>query len=193
MEKERGFKNAIILLLVVAVLGLSVAFALFESQLTVNGTAKVLSSGNNWNVNFSEVSADHGGYATSTAETSDDAKTTITFDCSISSSEDSCTLNGTIKNSGKINAKYKGYTLQLDSSSVNDGVTEVSNDDIKVTLTPPVGWVKDTKVLKNNDTGSFTLTVNPEDGITFNEGTSGDETYTITLTFDFEQADASAP
>ena len=146
------------------------------------------SSLHNWNVNFSEVSASKGGYATSSGSVADDASATITFDCELSSPDDSCTLNGTIKNSGKIRAKYKGYSLKVGETTETSGTT-VTNDDIEVTLTAPVGWEKDEKILNTNDTGLFSLVVKPVSEEVFPDGTSGDKSHTITLTFDFEQAE----
>lgn len=190
MNKERNYKNAVIFVLLLSVIVLSVAFAAFSTNLQVSGTTKVLSSTNSWNIAFESASATKGGYATSTASDVTGGKTTtIQFDCEIASDADSCTLKGTIKNYGKINAKYTGYELKL-GENTQTAQTEVSNDDVKVIYTKPLNWAENTTVLDTDDSGEFTLEIKAQPGIVFPEGeeTPAKE-YTVSLTFKFEQAE----
>lgn len=50
MEKERKIKS---LILIVAVLGLGIAFAALSSSLTINGSAKA--QGGSWNIHFAKT------------------------------------------------------------------------------------------------------------------------------------------
>jgi len=54
MEKERKIKSLSLIALVVAVLGLTVAFASLSQTLTINGTAKVDSA--KWDIHFENLS-----------------------------------------------------------------------------------------------------------------------------------------
>lgn len=52
MEKERRIKTLSIMALIVAVLGLTVAFAALSQKLTITGTASIPTGTNTWNVHF---------------------------------------------------------------------------------------------------------------------------------------------
>lgn len=188
MERQRVFKNVIIGVLVVCVVCLSVAFAAFSQALTIVGTAKTASASSNWNVKITSVSAlGTTGYATGSADTVDSAGVaTVNFTCDIVAPGDTCTLDGTISNLGSVKAKYTSVTLEVTGGTGTVSGNTYTDGDITVTLTPPTGWIANTTVLDKagTATGDFSVLVSANTDATFTTAT----TYTITATFNFEQA-----
>lgn len=184
MEKQRGFKNVIIGVLLVAVFCLSVAFATFSQILSIEGTATVKSATSNWNIRFSAVEAiNTSGYAVGTpSSSSTSSQESITFTCDLMAPNDSCTLAGIISNAGTINATYTGVTLKVGNDTLSS--TSYEDDDVEIALTLPA-WTADQTVLEQNDSGSFSLKVTAKEDASFET----EKSYSITATFNFEQAD----
>lgn len=59
MERQRGIKGLSIVALLVAIVGLSIAFAALSTTLTINGTAKVEAS--NWDVHYETTGGSQSG------------------------------------------------------------------------------------------------------------------------------------
>ena len=141
MEKERKIKVLSIVALIVAVLGLTVAFAALSQTLTINGTAKVEKNnadgtGDKWNVRFYGVSSD----GTTIDESTTTVKPVITGGSSYPAKAKDATLNDTtisgvdvtlrkpgdkvvytfyVKNAGKINAKLSTANVSFNCTSTN--------------------------------------------------------------------------
>lgn len=62
MEKQRKIKVLSVVALIVAVLGLTVAFAALSQTLTINGTANVDAA--SWDIHFETISSNKNGDAT---------------------------------------------------------------------------------------------------------------------------------
>ena len=112
MEKDRGFKVIAIVALLIAVVGLSVAYAGYTATLTVTGTATVKSS---WDVKWTNLDT---GTATGYANVDDSTLAIATDGQSISGKIGTLKAPGdTIKytwnasNDGEIDATLTGVTL----------------------------------------------------------------------------------
>lgn len=156
MEKQRSIKVLSVVALIVAILGLTVAFAALSSTLTINGTASVggdtdTSGKKTWSVKFDTVTgvtASKTGSASAEAPTL--SETSLNFDVVLSKPGDSVTASFKILNDGKTDAKIgsliKG-NVEEDGSVTTFGCSPVSGgsatqeeanaicDDIKYTFT----------------------------------------------------------
>ncbi len=114
MEKERKIKVLSLVALIVAVLGLTVAFAALSQTLTINGTASVNAA--SWDVHFENLTTETKGDAKILSEpTIKENSTTIEeFKITLTKPGDSVTLNYDVANNGTIDAAmvlhgFNGY------------------------------------------------------------------------------------
>lgn len=101
MEKERKIKS---LILIVAVLGLGIAFAALSSSLTINGSAKA--QGGSWNIHFAktlDMPTQTTGDASFTEPTLSDTSI-LGFKAIVTKPGDSVTYYFDIVNSGTVDA-----------------------------------------------------------------------------------------
>lgn len=108
-------RNIIIAALLVAVLVMSVGYASFASQLTLNGTAEIVGE---WNVEITNIEATEVvGEAVAGSPTY--TKSSATFDADLKQPGDSVTYTVTVKNSGSIDAVLDSatFTEQTDGST----------------------------------------------------------------------------
>ena len=101
MEKERKIKVLSIAALLVAVLGLTVAFAALSQTLTINGSATVNTA--SWDIHFKNLSTPTltGNAAVTTAPTLDTKGTTIgNYALKLTKPGDSVTYTFDVENSG---------------------------------------------------------------------------------------------
>ena len=106
MEKERKIKVLSVAALLVAVLGLTVAFAALSQTLTINGSATVNTA--SWDIHFKNLSTPTltGGAAVTTAPAIDTKGTTIgDYALKLTKPGDSVTYTFDVENKGTINAK----------------------------------------------------------------------------------------
>ena len=119
MEKQRKIKSMAVVALIVAVLGLTVAFAALSTTLTINGTAGV-----------DAASPDTTGTGASSSEPILDATTIDNVNMSVTKPGDSVTYYFDIVNNGTIDAVldtdlksslfYEGYSKCIGVTSDND-------------------------------------------------------------------------
>lgn len=110
-KRDNGFKIIAVIALVLAVAGLSIAYASFTSNLTINGTATVSS---NWNIEWQNLNGSVVNYASI-----EDANLSIQSGNqailgtigNLFAPGDSITWTWEVKNKGTINAKLTGLTL----------------------------------------------------------------------------------
>lgn len=103
MEKERKIKIMTVISLIVAVLGLTVAFASLSQTLTINGTANVDTA--SWDIHFENLTGPDITGSASTSGTPSINDTTISgLNMSITKPGDSVTYYFDIVNDGTINA-----------------------------------------------------------------------------------------
>jgi len=108
MEKERRIKTLSLVALIVAVLGLTVAFAALSQTLTINGSASVNAA--TWDVHFENLSEPKitGDAAVIKMPTISENSTYIgDFEISITKPGDAVEFETEMVNSGTISAKYE--------------------------------------------------------------------------------------
>ena len=170
MEKERKIKVLSIVTLLVAVLGLTVAFAALSETLTINGSATVNTA--SWDIHFKNLSSPTltGDAAVTTAPTIDSKGTTIgTYALKLTKPGDSVKYTFDVENSGTINAKITdlvkadtptctgtGDTATADAKTICDGLT------YSLTYTNGGAAVKKDDTLNVNETKNLTLELSYE-------------------------------
>ena len=103
MEKERRIRKLTVVALVVAVLGLTVAFAALSQTLTINGTASVDSA--SWDIHFANLTGpDIEGGAEAQGSPTLNATTISGLNMSVTKPGDSVTYYFDIVNAGTIDA-----------------------------------------------------------------------------------------
>lgn len=141
MEKERKIKALSLVALVVAVIGLTVAFAALSQTLTINGSANIDSA--TWDIHFANLStsATTGGASVVTepsikASIDGKASTVIgDYDVILTKPGDSITYTFDVTNAGTVNARLSVLTkastptcesnvgVDNDATIVCDGLT----------------------------------------------------------------------
>ena len=112
MERNRKIKILSLVALIVAVLGLGVAFAALSSQLTINGSAKAQAG--SWNIHFSktlDMPTQTTGDASFTEPTLSDTSI-LGFKATVTKPGDSVTYYFDIVNSGTVDALVDDYVFR---------------------------------------------------------------------------------
>ena len=133
MEKERKFKTIGIVAVLVAIIGLSIAFAALSRTLSINGTAKQESS--TWQVVWEKISGEDF-VTTGTAEVQDNYPTLTENDTNLNlgiitlkKPGDKVTYRVNMANKGTIDAKVTGVTgVSLDNTYVSYSVKYLDNN-----------------------------------------------------------------
>lgn len=129
MEKrDNGFKIIAVIALVIAVAGLSIAYASFTANLTIDGTATVSS---NWNIKWTSLTSNDTGYATAGDLTIGTGAQTINGTIgNLVAPGDSITWSWKVENQGNINAELTGLTLtDISCSPVTGGSSEATDEE----------------------------------------------------------------
>lgn len=187
MEKQRRINTLVICGLLIVVGAMTVGFAALSQRLDIEGTATVKNAASSWNILFSNVESTKTGtgeFTTAPSINTDASSNKITFACDLAAPGDSCTVTATVKNGGTTSAKYKGYTLTVDDETVTGASKTLASGAI-VTVTPATGWAADTKVLAQNDEGTFTVKMELPSTVTSLPENA--EQTKITLSINFEQ------
>ena len=125
MEKQTKVTNIAIIALAVAVVFMSIGFALYSQQLTLTGTATVKPS--SWNVKFNTTTGAtvaQGSVAATTANLTD---TAYTYSFTLNKPGDYFEVDLTVQNAGSIDAALKKVTMT--------GVDSSNSDYLRYTLT----------------------------------------------------------
>ena len=112
MEGNRKIKILSLVALIVAVLGLGVAFAALSSQLTINGSAKAQAG--SWNIHFAktlDMPTQTTGDASFTEPTLSDTSI-LGFKATVTKPGDSVTYYFDIVNSGTVDALVDNYVFE---------------------------------------------------------------------------------
>lgn len=169
MEKERKIKTLSLVALIVAVLGLTVAFAALSQTLTINGSATVDTA--TWDIHFANLSsgATTGGASVTTeptikADSSGKASTVIgDYDVVLTKPGDSVTYTFDVTNAGTVDAILSSLTkavkptctsnasVENDATIVCDGLT------YSLTYTDTSTEVKENDTLNKGETKNMTL------------------------------------
>lgn len=184
---EAKHKNMLIVGLLAVVLVMTVGYAAFAQQLTVNGNASITSR---WDVHFQEGGATYDTSSTmGTTPTGDvtvnEGGLTATFTANLVSPGDKITYTIPIENTGTIDAKLNSITLGGTSVSVDQGsLTATSTDgNIKYTVTSPGDGV----LAKNNGTAQIKIVAEFVDKAAGNDNAYG-STASLTVTLNYVQA-----
>ena len=112
MERNRKIKTLSLVALIVAVLGLGVAFAALSSKLTINGSAKAQAG--SWNIHFAktlDMPTQTTGDASFTEPTLSDTSI-LGFKATVTKPGDSVTYYFDIVNSGTVDALIEDYVFK---------------------------------------------------------------------------------
>ena len=112
MERNRKIKTLSLVALIVAVLGLGVAFAALSSKLTINGSAKAQAG--SWNIHFAktlDMPTQTTGNASFTEPTLSDTSI-LGFKATVTKPGDSVTYYFDIVNSGTVDALIEDYVFK---------------------------------------------------------------------------------
>lgn len=112
MERNRKIKILSLVALIVAVLGLGVAFAALSSKLTINGSAKAQAG--SWNIHFAktlDMPTQTTGNASFTEPTLSDTSI-LGFKATVTKPGDSVTYYFDIVNSGTVDALVDNYVFK---------------------------------------------------------------------------------
>ena len=101
MDRSRRFKIVSIFILIIAVIGLSIAYAAMSEVLSISGTAKMNSA--NWKIKFENLKAEKTGDATFVVPTISDTSL-MNYEVNLTKPGDSVTFTFDIVNDGGINA-----------------------------------------------------------------------------------------
>lgn len=117
MEKKISYSGLVVVVLAVAVLVMSVGFAVFSTNLSINGTAQVSSS--SWQVEFDESSYEET--VGSVSPTSDPTinTTSMTYQVTLAKPTDFYEFTIDVKNLGTFNAQLKSITMTDISEHAN--------------------------------------------------------------------------
>jgi len=101
MDRSRRFKIVSIFILILAVIGLSIAYAAMSEVLSITGTAKMNSA--DWNIKFNNLSAEKTGDATFIEPTLSDTSL-LDYEVNLTKPGDSVTFIFDVTNNGNIDA-----------------------------------------------------------------------------------------
>ena len=159
MEKERKIKVLSLVALIVAVLGLTVAFAALSQTLTINGTASINSA--TWDIHFENLATNVVGDATLKEDPTLNATTITGINFTLTKPNDGVAFAFDIVNDGTIDAKIESIeisplcTLSSPVESCdwdNDGeVTEEDIQKVNDNISFVVMYLDTNKLVKVND------------------------------------------
>ena len=134
MERQRGIKGLSIVALLVAIVGLSIAFAALSTTLTISGSAKVVAS--TWDIHFTTRS-DSNTYATENQTT-----TLVAEEYGDGSSLTDPTITGTSVSSFSVSLKKPGDYVRYKFAVTNAGdinayISSITGNDSSITCTAP--------------------------------------------------------
>ena len=186
MRKERSLQNIVLVALAIAILAMSIGFAAYQQQLTINGTATFTAA--TWDVGFdtttfNETSTVHADPAPTVS------KTAISYTVTLPKPGSTYSFTVNAKNFGTIDAKLVKITMTGLTADQQKYITHTVNyagtnyttttDGLNVSL--PAG---------SSNTAAVTVTVNyvwPENQSDLSL-ISTDQTVTLSVAFDYEDA-----
>ena len=165
-------KKLTIVMLCVAAIIMSVAYAIFSSGININGTAEITSI---WDVQFTTISCSSTGnseYDSSNAVTTNGLTATVGFTLIAPGSSAFCDI--TVKNFGTLPAKYMSVSYSGLSKE------ELAESPIIVTLTEPTNVTS--SLINSNDSHVWRVTATYDD-VTTPPTTGLTKSATITLNY----------
>lgn len=135
------------IVIIVAVLGLAVAYASFNGVLNISGRANASGKFEVAFTNGVVSTSEHGRAIVNEAD-----NTKMTVDIDLSYPGDGCFVTATVKNNGNVPAKLTGFNIYNHGTA-----TAFSNDDIEVLI--PNLEISGIEVLQAGETTPITFTV----------------------------------
>lgn len=176
MEKERKFRNVLLIVLCVTVFCMSVGFAYMSQLLTINGTLNVTKP--TWDIHFASITPSTpaaGNHAVDNSHALSNSDHTATFDLTMTAPGDTLTYTLVITNAGTLDAKVNAITVAPTSGSKID-----AENNITVTTT----GVAANDVLIAGGTATLVITFTYDsDATTFSNTTTTPYTYTATVDY----------
>ena len=169
----KTFKSLFLIMLVVALVGLSVAYALLSTTLSITGSTSV--SASSWKIRFSNLNGSSVGGATYTLPTLSDTSLSD-YEIILTKPGDSVTFTFDIVNDGTIGASITSFVKDTPSCSGVAGSTTGSSDSTLVC---------------NNITYSFTYSDGSAIGV--GDTLSSGETKSVKLSLTYNESAASLP
>lgn len=158
MRQERGLQTAVIAVLAVAILVMSVGFALFSQNLQINGTATFTAA--KWDVHFDTASFGEDSTIKATP-TPTPSGTSVSYAVTLEKPGDEYQFHINVVNEGTIDAVLKSITITNDQASapyIKHTVTYAGTDFTETTSSIPSGIA--TLAKKENSTpGTRTVVV----------------------------------
>ncbi len=183
MEKERRIKVLSLVALIVAVLGLTIAFAALSQTLTINGRASMGSS--QWDVHFENLSnANITGDATevSKPQITDSGITINNMNVSLVKPKDKVEYTVEIVNDGTINAKIEQIQMTQ--------LTEEQSKYLEFYATYSDGRsISESNILKANQREKVKIVIGFKEDITEEDLPKETTTIDLSLTIDYVQSD----
>lgn len=128
--KDRGFKVIAIAALLLAVVGLTVAYASYTETLKVSGTVTAKSSTESWDVHFTEPSAPTlSGLATVGTTPTTTATVISGFNVNFFAPGDSVEYNFNVENGGKLDAELTAVSLGSLSCAPGNGQSKATTEE----------------------------------------------------------------
>ena len=193
MRQERGLQTAVIAVLAVAILVMSVGFALFNQSLNIQGTATFTAA--KWDVHFDTTSfVEDSAPAVTASPTPTPSGTTLSYAVTLAKPGDQYQFHINVINEGTIDAVLKSITITNDQSTasyIKHTVTYDGSPFTATTSTIPAGIATLSKQTGNTP-GSKTVTVtvkyddSPE--VQGSLPASGDVTAHLNVTLYYESA-----
>lgn len=118
MEKNGRFKNIVLVVLLIAVLTLSIAYAVLSVSLNITSSATIKGTNSSWKVLFTSASCTASGYAETTASPTVSGTTVSGITATFKAPGDSVTCNITVANQGVIDAKLVSFAAQDSNSTI---------------------------------------------------------------------------
>lgn len=180
MDKKRGTQTIIIAILAVAILFMSVGFAIYAQNLDINGTVTVKAS--KWSIHFVNNTYTETGNVTATAHTLTD--TVATYTATLTKPGDTYSFTVDITNDGTFDANLDSLTLSTLTEAQKKYLTyTVKYDGVSYTSTSDID-----KVLSANSTKTVEVVVSYIQPSTSDELPQEDVTVTLTASFAYSQA-----
>lgn len=128
--KDRGFKVIAIAALLLAVVGLTVAYASYTESLKISGTVTAKGSTESWDVHFTEPSAPVlGGIATVGTAPTATATVISGFNVNFFAPGDSVEYDFDVVNGGKLDAELTAVTLGTLTCKPGNGATKATEEE----------------------------------------------------------------
>ena len=128
MQKNEKAKHLLLIILLVALIGLSIAYATLTQYLYINSQAVILGQSTGWRVEFTSASCHANGSAAITHDFVISATDLSSLETKFTAPGDSIVCNIRVANNGVINAKLSSFIIQDGNLSYSGTGANQTND-----------------------------------------------------------------